>query len=55
MRHCLVKGEDIITFVDESLYISYARSTWWIDLGATVHVAIGIQCRENPSKRRKTD
>ena len=32
------KGEDIITFVDESLYLSYAKSTWWIDSGATIHV-----------------
>jgi hypothetical protein len=22
------KGEDIITFVDEFLYLSYAKSTW---------------------------
>jgi hypothetical protein len=33
------KGEDIITFVDESLYLSYAKSTWWIDSGATIHIA----------------
>ena len=37
------KGEDIITFIDESLYLSYAKSTWWIDLGATVHVANSLQ------------
>ncbi len=26
-------------FVDESLFLSYSRSTWWIDSGATIHVA----------------
>jgi len=33
------KGENIISFVNESLYIQYSKSTWWIDSGATVHVA----------------
>ena len=33
------EGEDTITFVDESLYLNYDKSTWWIDSGATVHVA----------------
>ena len=37
------KGEDIIIFIDESLYLSYAKSTWWIDSGATVHVANSLQ------------
>ena len=39
MKEFLRKGEDTITFVDESLYLSYDKSTWWIDSGATVHVA----------------
>jgi hypothetical protein len=43
MKHMLTKGEDIITFVDETLYLSYSKSTWWIDLGATVHVANSMQ------------
>ena len=34
---------DIITFIYESLYLSYAKSTWWIDSGATVHVANSLQ------------
>ena len=34
---------DIITFIDESLYLSYTKSTWWIDLGATIHVANSLQ------------
>jgi large exoprotein involved in heme utilization and adhesion len=33
------KGENIITFVNESLYVQYSKSTWWIDSGETVHVA----------------
>jgi hypothetical protein len=37
------KGEDIITFIDESLYLSYAKSTWWIDSGATIHVVNSLQ------------
>ena len=37
------KGEDVITFIDESLYLSYAKSTWWIESGATVHVANSLQ------------
>jgi hypothetical protein len=37
------KGEDIITFVDESLYLSYSKSTWWIDSGAPTHVANSMQ------------
>ena len=37
------RGEDIITFIDESLYLSYAKSTWWIDSGATIHVANSLQ------------
>jgi hypothetical protein len=37
------KGENIITFVNESLYVQYLKSTWWIDSGATVHVAIFLQ------------
>jgi RNA polymerase-binding transcription factor DksA len=39
LKHLIRKGEDIITFVDESLYLSYAKSIWWIDSGATIHVA----------------
>ena len=43
MKKCLTGGEDITTFVDESLYLSYDKSTWWIDSGATVHVANSLQ------------
>ena len=43
LKHLIRKYEDIITFVDESLYLSYAKSTWWIDSGATIHVANSLQ------------
>src|SRR6185503_12535091 len=36
-------GENIISFVNESLYIQFSKSTWWIDTGATVHVANSLQ------------
>ena len=37
------KCENIITFINESLYVQYSKSTWWIDSGATVHVANYLQ------------
>jgi hypothetical protein len=37
------KGENIIMFINESLYVEYSKSTWWIDSGATVHVANSLQ------------
>jgi hypothetical protein len=43
LRHLIKKGEDVITFIDETLYVSYSKSTWWIDSGATVHVANSLQ------------
>ena len=39
MKSPLKRGEDIITFIDESLYLSYSKSTWWIDSGETIYVA----------------
>jgi hypothetical protein len=39
LKHLNKQGEDHVTFVDESLFLSYAKSTWWIDSGATIHVA----------------
>ena len=33
------KGTNVITFVDESLYVNYATNRWWVDSGATIHVA----------------
>ena len=31
------------SYIDESLYLSHVKSTWWIDSGATVHVANSLQ------------
>jgi hypothetical protein len=30
-------------FVDESLFLSYAKSTWWIDSGVAIHVTNSMQ------------
>ena len=43
LKHLIRKGEDIIIFIDVSLYLSYAKSTWWIDLGVTIHIANSLQ------------
>ena len=43
LKSLLKRGEDFITFIDKSLYLSYAKSTWWIDSGAIVHVANSLQ------------
>ena len=32
-------GNNIVSFVNESLYTQFSKSTWWIDSGAIVHVA----------------
>jgi hypothetical protein len=37
------KGEEYITFVDESLYVNFSLNTWWIDSGATVHIYNSLQ------------
>jgi hypothetical protein len=29
----------LVTFIDESLYLEYSISTWWIDSNTTIHVA----------------
>jgi hypothetical protein len=43
LKHLNKQGEDHVTFVDESLFLSYARSNWWIDSGATIHIANSLQ------------
>jgi hypothetical protein len=43
MKYMNTHGEDIITFLDESLFLSYSKSTWSIDSGATIHVANSLQ------------
>jgi hypothetical protein len=37
------KGIDTVSFINESLYSQFSKSTWWIDSGATVHVANSLQ------------
>jgi hypothetical protein len=32
------KGNDFISFIDESFFTDVSSNTWWIDSGATVHV-----------------
>jgi molybdopterin converting factor small subunit len=39
LKHLNREGEDHVTFVDESLFLNYAQSTWCIDSGVTIHVA----------------
>jgi hypothetical protein len=48
-------GENIIIFVNESLYVQYSKSTWWIDSGETVHVANYLQgfCSTRTTQRNK--
>jgi hypothetical protein len=36
-------AENIITFVNKSLYAQYSKPTWWIDLAATIHVPNSLQ------------
>jgi hypothetical protein len=43
LKHLKREGDDHVTFVDEFLFLSYAKSTWWIDSGATIHVVNSLQ------------
>ena len=43
LKSLLKTGDDYITFIDESFYLSYAKSTWWIDSGATIYVVNSLQ------------
>jgi hypothetical protein len=43
LKHLNKQGENHVTFVDESLFLSYSKSTWWIDSGVTIHVANSLQ------------
>ena len=37
------KGNDFISFVDESFLANYSPDTWWINLGANVHISNSLQ------------
>ena len=39
LKHCLQKGKDYVMYIDESLYLEFSTSAWWINSGVTVHVA----------------
>jgi hypothetical protein len=43
LKHLNKQGEDHVMFVDESLFLSYSKSTWCIDSGATIHIANFMQ------------
>jgi hypothetical protein len=43
LKHLNKQGENCVTCVDESLFLSYAKSTWWIDSGAIIHIANSLQ------------
>jgi len=47
MRWLNKKGTDVITFVDESLYIDYATDSWWIDSGATIQFTLQTLYRDS--------
>jgi hypothetical protein len=37
------KCKDLITSIDESLYLDYSSCTWWIDSGVIIHVVNSLQ------------
>jgi hypothetical protein len=43
LKHLNKQGEDHVTFIDEFIFLSYSKSTWWIDSGAIIHVANSLQ------------
>ena len=57
LKSLLKRGEDYITFIDESLYLSYAKSTWWIHSGALFMLQIYYRdsIRGGPCKEEKEE
>jgi hypothetical protein len=39
----LKNGNDQVTFIDESFFLEFSTCTWWIDSGATIHVANSLR------------
>ena len=37
------KGNDVVSFIDESFLANFSPNTWWIDSGATVHISNSLQ------------
>jgi hypothetical protein len=51
------KCEDLITSIDESMYLDYLTCTWWIDSGATIYVVNylqGLNMRRTVSRGERT-
>jgi hypothetical protein len=51
------KYKDLITSIDESLYLDYSSCTWWIDSGVTIHVVKflqGLSMRRTLSRGERT-
>ena len=42
-KRMMMRGTDEITFVDEIYYANFDCTSWWIDSGATAHVANSMQ------------
>jgi hypothetical protein len=50
------KCKDLITSIDESLYLDYSSCTWWIDSGITIHVVNslhGLSMKRTLSKEER--
>jgi hypothetical protein len=43
LKYLLKNGNDQVTFIDESLFLEFSTSTWWIHSGMTTHVANSLQ------------
>jgi hypothetical protein len=43
LKHLNREVEDHISFIDGSLFLSYTKSTWWIDSGTTIHITNSLQ------------
>jgi hypothetical protein len=51
------KCKDLITSINESLYLDYLSCTWWIDSGATIHIVNslqGLSMRRTLSRGKRT-
>ena len=49
------RGNNIVSFVNESLYAQFLKSTWWIDSGATVHVANSLLGFHSTRTRQRSE
>jgi hypothetical protein len=43
LKYLLKNDNDQVIFIDESLFLEFSTSTWWIDSGVTIHVANSSQ------------